>query len=68
MCGRLPNPVGWELLVPCPDPSRSSFHFQRERAGLGEAALRPSPEREPVLLNLYFPPWNNQGEKCQALM
>lgn len=31
-------------------------------------ALRPSPEREPILLNVYFPPWNNQREKCRALM
>lgn len=66
--GHLPNPVGWELPVPCPDPSQSSFHLQRERVVLGEAALRPSPERGPVLLNVYFPPWNNEREKSQALI
>lgn len=34
----------------------------------GEAAPRPSPEREPVLLNVYFPPCNKERVKSQALI
>lgn len=62
--GHLPNSV--ELLVPCPDPSQSSFHLHRECGVLGEGTLRPSQDREPVLLDVYFPPWNKERVKSQA--
>lgn len=56
-CPALPRPLA--------DPLSTSTTSYLAR---GEAALRPSPEREPVLLNVYFPPWNNQREKRRALM
>lgn len=33
MRGHLPNPVGWELPVPCLDPSWSSFHHRHQCVG-----------------------------------
>lgn len=62
--GHLPNSL--ELLVPCPDPSQPSFHLQHERDVLEEGTLRPSQDREPVLSDVYFPPWNKERVKSQA--